>query len=207
MSTFTFGKYKTQLVQNIFQTDKSYIRWIVSNQNMKRQYPKIYQECFSLLNNEAHSRTVNPEDIIIYTDGACPNNGRSNAKAGIGVYFSPQNMEHYDNVSEPLSGKQTNQRAELSAILRAVSLTQSSPRYVHIYTDSQYSIDAITKWYPNWVKKNTLDKKNVDIISQIYDIYSIKSFSLHHVYSHTNLTDIHSEGNKQADLLARSSII
>lgn len=206
MTSFTFGKYKTQLVQNIFTKDKSYIRWIVSNQNMKKQYPEIYQECFTLLNTEAHSRIMSPDDIVIYTDGACSNNGKPSAKAGIGIYYSLQNKETFPNVSERLIGKQTNQRAELSAILRALQMTTNTSRNIHIFTDSQYSIDAVTKWYPNWLSKNTFDKKNIDLISEIYNIKKKKPFSFHHVYSHTKLTDTHSEGNKQADLLATSSI-
>lgn len=29
--------------------------------------------------------------VVVYTDGACENNGKSNAKAGIGVWFSDGN--------------------------------------------------------------------------------------------------------------------
>ena len=43
------------------------------------------------------------EDLIIYTDGACSNNGKSTAKAGIGVYSKDKL-----NISERIVGKQTN---------------------------------------------------------------------------------------------------
>ena len=55
--------------------------------------------------------------IIIYTDGACQSNGTKNAKAGIGVHFP--NKEAYD-ISERLQGIQTNQRAEVTAAIRAL---------------------------------------------------------------------------------------
>ena len=53
---------------------------------------------------------------FVYTDGSCSNNGKSNAKAGIGVYFGDNDSR---NVSERINGKQTNNRAELLAILKA----------------------------------------------------------------------------------------
>ena len=45
------------------------------------------------------------KNITIYTDGACKNNGKKNAIAGIGVY-----SENVYNISEKIEGKQTNQR-------------------------------------------------------------------------------------------------
>ena len=47
--------------------------------------------------------------LRVFTDGACSNNGRKNAKAGIGVYFG-ENDER--NISKRITGKQTNNTAE-----------------------------------------------------------------------------------------------
>lgn len=76
------------------------------------------------------------------------------------------------NVSEPLKGsRQTNQRAELTAILRAIDI---APRHrdVTIVTDSRYSIDCVTVWFVNWRRNNwmTRDKKpveNKDLVESI----------------------------------------
>jgi len=59
------------------------------------------------------------EPIIVYTDGACSNNGRSNARAGFGVYFGKDDPR---NVSEAYKGPQTNNVAELLAIIKALSI-------------------------------------------------------------------------------------
>jgi ribonuclease HI len=48
---------------------------------------------------------------------------------------------------------QTNQRAELAAILRALEIAPIS-RDVQIRTDSRYSIDCVTVWYRNWERNN-----------------------------------------------------
>lgn len=64
------------------------------------------------------------------------------------------------NVSEPLKGsRQTNQRAELTAILRAIDI---APRHrdVTIYTDSRYAIDCVTVWFVNWRRNNWMTKDN-----------------------------------------------
>ena len=159
-------------------------------------------------NNIIPEKKINVESINIYTDGACINNGRKNAKASIGIYIPDTNT-----VSERIVGLQTNQRAELYAILKSLQIINMNEYYiVNIYTDSQYSINCITKWIYGWLKNNWLDAKknrvkNKDIIEQIYNITkNYNHIKFYHVYSHTNKTDIHSIGNSYADKLARKSI-
>ncbi|KEP61450.1 UNVERIFIED_CONTAM: ribonuclease HI protein [Hammondia hammondi] len=62
--------------------------------------------------------------LYIYTDGACRSNGRGKeAKAGVGVFFGDGDPR---NVSRRLTGQpQTNQRAELQAILDALLLLKA----------------------------------------------------------------------------------
>ena len=144
------------------------------------------------------------ETITIYTDGACKNNGKKNAIAGIGVY-----CENVYNISEKIEGRQTNQRAELYAILKALELTKIDDySTVYIYTDSLYSINCITKWVYGWINNGWLDKKkkpvkNKDIIQPIHHIYKkYSNIRFIHIEAHTNKTDIHSLGNAKADELA-----
>ena len=142
--------------------------------------------------------------ITIYTDGSCKNNGKKNAIAGIGVY-----CENVYNISERIKGRQTNQRAELYAILKALELTKIDDyNIVYIYTDSLYSINCITKWVYGWINNGWLDKKkkpvkNKDIIQPIHNIYKkYSNIRFIHIEAHTNKTDIHSLGNAKADELA-----
>lgn len=80
----------------------------------------------------------------------------------------------YRNVSEALKGsKQTNQRAELTAILRALEIAPGH-RDVTIYTDSKYSIECVTNWYRNWRRNGWLNSKgknveNKDLVVEIRD--------------------------------------
>ncbi|KUL85854.1 hypothetical protein ZTR_07363 [Talaromyces verruculosus] len=110
-----------------------------------------------------------PGMLRIYTDGSSLGNGKKIAQAGVGVYFGPNDTR---NVSEPLKGhRQTNQRAELTAIIRALEI---APRHrpVTIVTDSRYSIDCVTNWFRKWIRNNwqTSDGKpveNKDLIQSI----------------------------------------
>lgn len=73
-------------------------------------------------------------------------------------------MQQCSNVSEVLQGpRQTNQRAELTAVKRALDV---APRHrdITIFTDSKYAIDSVTSWYVNWSKNGwiTAAKKPVE---------------------------------------------
>jgi hypothetical protein len=74
-------------------------------------------------------------------------------------------------------------------------------------TDSQYSIDCITRWVYGWIKNGWLTKNNtpvlnrefIEILHQYYEKYDIV---LEHVNAHTNLSDDQSVANAKADELA-----
>lgn len=92
-------------------------------------------------NNNNHEKVnqlnrPNKGHVVIYTDGACSNNGRSGAKAGLGVWWGHDDPR---NVSEPLAGRATNNRAEILAAVRGInqaadqnydSVTVCSDRYL-----------------------------------------------------------------------------
>ena len=76
------------------------------------------------------------------------------------------------NVSETLAGsRQTNQRAELTAILRALDIVPRN-RDVTIITDSQYAMNCVTVWHTNWRKngwKTSAGKavENKDLVESV----------------------------------------
>lgn len=151
---------------------------------------------------------------MIYTDGASKGNqNQSTAVAGYGVYFGPKDER---NVAEPLaSGRQTNQRAELTAIkvaLEVILTENSSTTRYDISTDSSYSIKCLTKWAVNWQRngwKNTKKQpvENQDIIrpclnllEQVNSRYRENGWDqlqFFHVPGHAGIP-----GNEMADRLA-----
>lgn len=112
------------------------------------------------------------ENILdIWTDGSSLANGRAGSRAGLGVYFGENDAR---NLAEKLPGElQTNQRAELMAMQRALEIAPVEQN-VRINSDSQYSIKCVTEWAIGWKKKNWLTAsgekvKNQDIIRAVLD--------------------------------------
>lgn len=144
----------------------------------------------------------------IYSDGSCQHNGKPNAKAGVGVYFGPSDVR---NISEPLLEKPSNQRAELTAILRAYQVIEKHEmggQRIIVHTDSEYSIKCLTRYIKNWLRNGwmTASRKPVrhrDLIEMLH-YYGNKfpNVVLQHIRAHTGKTDSHSLGNEAADKLA-----
>src|SRR3990167_10471637 len=84
----------------------------------------------------AKSQTV----TRVFIDGCCFGNGTSNAKAGIGVYFGEGDQR---NLAEPLAGNlQTNQRAEISAAIRALEIAKENDQAIELFSDSKYLVQC-----------------------------------------------------------------
>lgn len=99
----------------------------------------------------------------VYTDGSSLGNGQVGSVAGVGVWFGDMDSR---NVSEPLEGMpQTNNRAELTGILKALEIAPKD-RDLEIITDSNYSINCVTAWYKNWMKKGWKTSTNKDVENQ-----------------------------------------
>lgn len=140
--------------------------------------------------------------LHVYTDGACSNNGRGNAKAGIGVYFGDDSCW---NISEPLGGRPTNNRAEIHAAVRALEQIRKMPEIpeeIKLYTDSQFLINGITKWINKW-KKNEWKLSTGEPVKNKEDFEALDSareglvVDFIHVKGHSGL-----KGNEEADRLA-----
>ncbi|XP_054153387.1 ribonuclease H1-like [Oppia nitens] len=102
--------------------------------------------------------------LCIYTDGSCHGNGFRGAKAGIGVHF-PNNSEW--DISEKLTGRPTNNRAEIMAATRALQVAkQKGFTKVEIKTDSQFMISSITEWCPAWRRRGWKKSDGSDVINK-----------------------------------------
>jgi ribonuclease HI len=148
--------------------------------------------------------------INVFTDGACSNNGQKKARASWAVFFPEhEKFSEADLLEE--TEPQTNQRAELRAILRAVGILEKNFGFevdVHIFTDSQYSKDCLTTWLPAWLANDWKTKQNKpvchrDLIEYISTKLSkFNSFIISHVEAHTGGDDYKSVNNDKVDRMA-----
>ena len=155
------------------------------------------------------------QQIDIFCDGACANNGKKHAKAGFGVFIRVNGVDTHA-ISEALrpDEQQTNQRAELRALQYSIiyASKQTIP-HINIYSDSEYAINCITKWAARWKRSNWVkpDKDPVqhrDIIEPTFDIWVMLSphVRIQHVAAHTGRADALSRGNEIADNLATAAL-
>lgn len=151
--------------------------------------------------------------INVYTDGACSNNGAMNAKAGYGVYFTKDNKH---NEYGRVLGKQSNNTGELMGFIRAIEITIPDIKNkitVNIYTDSEYVIKCMKSYCEklqknDWKTSTNKTPPNLELIQKAYSLYIShkKYINLFHISAHTDNTDEHSLGNKEADRLANLAI-
>lgn len=138
--------------------------------------------------------------ITVYCDGACSNNGSKGAKGGVGVFFAEGDPR---NISAPFSLENpTNQRCELYACLLALQTLRNEKKSITVVTDSNYTVQSVTKWYKSWVKngwKNVKGEevKNQEFIKPLLKLSSSLKVKWKHVKGHAG-----TYGNIQADALA-----
>lgn len=207
-----FGKYRHESVKNIIEKDYQYSQWLITQPWFTIKHKQLYHQFIHEMNRVSKKEDyIHSNIFIVYTDGACKHNGSDKARAGIGVYFNKNNMIKIPSVSERLTTvKQTNNVAELTAILKALELcdSRSITQKILIYTDSDYSMKCIEIWYPQWKKEDKMkERKNIDILQKIDKLYEKLDVEFKHIRSHTGLTDVHSRGNEMADKLAVQSLL
>ena len=138
--------------------------------------------------------------IYVYCDGSCIHNGKTNAKAGIGIYFGENDTR---NISEAVNGH-SNNVAELSAMIRVYNYVKKD---ITIVSDSKYALHCVKEYGKKQEKdswKNNIP--NQELVKQLYETYKDTNIQFMHVYAHTNKKDIHSIGNAIADKLAYDAV-
>ena len=145
--------------------------------------------------------------VFIYTDGSCIRFKNGIVKAGYGIYIPDKNIK----VSEPLlNQKQTNNRAELNAILECIRYLKKEDlnKEIIVITDSAYSMYIFDKTGENYEKNNYIKDGqqvlNKDLIIKALKIKRSYNIKLVKVRAHTSKDDIHSKNNEIVDTLAKT---
>jgi len=137
------------------------------------------------------SKEKNENIMHVFTDGACPNNGKRNANAAWGALLVSDNgyivLDRFSGAI-PLSESQTNQRAELTALLRGLEVAEkqllrdSTLKKIQIWSDSQYSINCASVWGPTWKsrgwKKQGGEIQHLDLIRVLVEKTQVLGFKI-----------------------------
>ena len=199
-------KYKNALYKK-FNTKEEADNFIKVNEKNIDDINNNIQNHNIIVNSKDDNIVFNP-DYYVYTDGACSNNGKDNALAGIGIFFG---INDNRNISKKIEGKQTNNTAELSAIIETYHIIENdilNGKKIAIVSDSEYVIKCVSSYGEKCYKKCwNVDIPNKDLVKIAYEMYKDKlNIQFIHIKAHTNNTDIHSFGNDNADKLANIAI-
>ncbi|KAK2025779.1 ribonuclease H-like protein [Colletotrichum zoysiae] len=114
------------------------------------------------------TRFINRHDksqCLIYTDGACSDNGAADARGGCAFVFKPSepngqsgivSFKLEDRGPDGEEYRHTSNRAELRAVVAALRFRAwdgEGFKSVVIATDSSYVVDGATEWARAWIKK------------------------------------------------------
>lgn len=137
-----------------------------------------------------------PPTLWVFTDGGAKANGRRHCSAAWAWYATDGKAAWVSRgkVAPAVIGGKTippsNNRGELTALLSALAWASGNHiRYsqIMVISDSDYSIKAITTWFPGWKAKGALaDKKNIDLITAAnlsYESIRAKT-TINHTRSH-----------------------
>jgi len=162
-------------------------------------------------------------EVVVYTDGACTNNGSKHAEGGIGVFFGdgdPRNVSRRIRPSAEVPGI-TNQSMELvackTAVLRWLQQRRDDTTTADVLcvrTDSEYVVKSMTVWAKRWEKdgwkgRNGRPVSNLGLMRDLYAMRKRHGVRFEHVPAHRAAPPRDSDaypswyGNMKADELAR----
>jgi len=130
--------------------------------------------------------------IKIFTDGSSRGNP---GPGGYGVV-----MLYKGNRKELSQGYRitTNNRMELTAVIKALEAIKKNSIKVTIYSDSKYVVESVEKgWVWNWGRKKFKKKKNIDLWKQFIPLYKKYNIKFVWVKGHAGIKE-----NERCDELA-----
>ena len=138
------------------------------------------------------------EIIQIYTDGSCLGNPGPGGWGAILLYKKSK------KILQGNAPETTNNRMELMAAIKGLEAVKR-PLPIHVFTDSSYVKDGITKWLKGWVNNgwktaNKKPVKNQDLWEQLAALEKNHDVVWNWVKAHNG-----NKYNEEVDDLARNA--
>ncbi len=138
------------------------------------------------------------EIIQIYTDGSCLGNPGPGGWGAILLYKKSK------KILQGNAPETTNNRMELMAAIKGLEAVKR-PLPIHVFTDSSYVKDGITKWLKGWVNNgwktaNKKPVKNQDLWEQLAALEAKHDVVWNWVKAHNG-----NKYNEEVDDLARNA--
>ena len=116
--------------------------------------------------------------LIIYTDGSCLGNGKTENRGGYAFIILNENEEVISKVSKQELNT-TNNRMEMKAVINgiseAINCLNSNDFIIEVYTDSAYIHNCrIQRWYKSWKNNGWKNSKKEPVKNK--DLWEILSF-------------------------------
>lgn len=166
----------------------------------------LFQEALTENGQTRFVNRQNPPQFLIYTDGACGDNGRLGARTGWAFVYGPCNNSDSARgqsiMGERLENKgpyddrypQTNNRAELRAVIAALSyrpwgheMAMSSRRFntLVIATDSEIVAKGATEWARRWISRGWRKPNGDDVMNK--DLWICLLGQIERLYDQTGM--------------------
>ena len=135
--------------------------------------------------------------IEVYTDGACYNNGKQNARCGGGIWFGPN--DHRNRPIRVPGDHQSNQIGELVATIMAIdAVPHFAP--LEIITDSTYVISGLTAHLRQWEDIGWINIQNAQLFKKAAYLLKQRTATTRFkwIKGHSGI-----RGNEESDTLAK----
>ncbi|KAK1535508.1 RNase H domain-containing protein [Colletotrichum paranaense] len=173
----------------------------------------------SLISITSVIRFINRYDdseVLIYTDGACLDNGNAAARSGSAFIFKPvlPNDENgcvafklEEKGPDGQTYRHTSNRAELRAALAALQFRAwwgEGVKSIVIATDSSYVVNGATDWARAWIKKGWRTSAGEHVKNRdLWEALLLRSEILHDNNVHVRFWYIPRKFNNEADRAAK----
>lgn len=161
----------------------------------------------------------NSKAFLVFTDGACLNNGQLNPKAGWAFVYGPGLI--YEPTPQIISDRlenrgpfgdnsiQSSNRAELRAVIAALRFRHwpiEGFNTMTIATDSEYVVQGSTKWAKAWSRYGWKTRGGTDVKNK--DLWEMLLAEVERLYYYglsVNFWRIPREWNQTADVAAKKA--